>query len=51
MRRPSVFKEAVSFAIVHRAFYDYMAKLARQLDDSIREIESESADPAPRIPA
>jgi radical SAM superfamily enzyme YgiQ (UPF0313 family) len=42
VRRPSVFKEAVSFAIVHRAFYDYMAQLAGQLDEVLLELESES---------
>ncbi len=42
VRRPSVFKEAVSFAISHRAFYDYMAKLTVQLDRAVQEIDAES---------
>ncbi len=40
LRRPSVFKEAVSFALVHMAFHDYMGRLASDIDASIREIRS-----------
>jgi radical SAM superfamily enzyme YgiQ (UPF0313 family) len=43
VRRPSALKEAVSFAIVHRAFHDYMATLVRRLDDAIAELEQEAA--------
>ena len=39
LRRPSVFKEAVSFAVVHRAFHDYMAQLCGNLDQAIPRIE------------
>jgi radical SAM superfamily enzyme YgiQ (UPF0313 family) len=39
-RRPAVFKEAVSFAIVHRAFHLYMEALASQLDRAIEELEA-----------
>lgn len=35
VKRPSVFKEAVSFALVHKAFSDYMEHLVRQLDEAI----------------
>jgi radical SAM superfamily enzyme YgiQ (UPF0313 family) len=40
VRRPAVFKEAVSFAIVHRAFHEYMAELALRLDQAIAELEA-----------
>ncbi len=40
LRRPSSFKEAVSFAIVHRAFHEYIEDLGRQLDRAIEEIEA-----------
>ena len=45
LRRPAAFKEAVSFAIVHVAFYEYMEELARRLDGAIGELESAPADP------
>jgi radical SAM superfamily enzyme YgiQ (UPF0313 family) len=38
LRRPSVFKEAVSFAIIHQAFHRYMQALARELDRVIQEL-------------
>jgi radical SAM superfamily enzyme YgiQ (UPF0313 family) len=38
LRRPSVFKEAVSFAIVHQAFHRYMDELRGQLDQAIRDL-------------
>ena len=38
LRRPSVFKEAVSFAIVHCAFHDYMERLGAELDGAIVEL-------------
>lgn len=41
-RRPAVFKEAVSFAIVHRAFHEYMGRLATELDRAIEELEGEA---------
>jgi radical SAM superfamily enzyme YgiQ (UPF0313 family) len=41
LRRPSVFKEAVSFAIVHKAFYEYMLGLSAHLDAAIPRIEAE----------
>jgi len=51
-RRPSVFKEAVSFALVHMAFYDYTRRLTAQLDASMREIRSlEMPAKATRSPA
>ncbi len=39
LRRPSAFKEAVSFAIVHKAFQEYMETLCGHLDDAIAQIE------------
>jgi len=39
VRRPSVFKEAVSFAVVHQAFYDYMRQLAGDLDAALLGLE------------
>jgi len=39
LRRPSVFKDAVSFAIVHKAFHEYMEALDRHLDSAIGELE------------
>jgi radical SAM superfamily enzyme YgiQ (UPF0313 family) len=39
LRRPSVFKEAVSFAIVHRAFHAYVEQLGARLDRAIRDLE------------
>jgi radical SAM superfamily enzyme YgiQ (UPF0313 family) len=38
LRRPSVFKEAVSFAIVHKAFHAYVEALVRDLDVRVREL-------------
>lgn len=37
-RRPSRIKDAVSFAIVHKAYYDYMLALCRHLDDAIERL-------------
>jgi radical SAM superfamily enzyme YgiQ (UPF0313 family) len=41
-KRPSVFKEAVSFAIVHRAFHGYVRDLSQQLDGVIDRLETEA---------
>jgi radical SAM superfamily enzyme YgiQ (UPF0313 family) len=43
VRRPSAFKEAVSFAIVHKAFSEYMERLCLHLDFAIAEIERQAA--------
>jgi radical SAM superfamily enzyme YgiQ (UPF0313 family) len=43
LRRPGAFKEAVSFAISHRAFHGYVAALAARLDAAIAELESDVA--------
>ena len=51
LRRPSAFKEAVSFAFVHKAFYDYMLDLGVRLDTAIGELESRPADPLDTQPA
>jgi radical SAM superfamily enzyme YgiQ (UPF0313 family) len=47
VRRPSAFKDAVSFAVIHRAFYDYMHKLGRRLDAAIGELEDDPAEALP----
>ena len=39
LKRPSAFKEAVSFAIVHKAFQEYMETLCGHLDFAIAQIE------------
>jgi hypothetical protein len=39
VRRPSAFKDAVSFAIVHKALSEYMEALGRHLERAIAEIE------------
>ena len=39
LRRPSAFKEAVSFALIHKAFQEYMETLCRHLDFAIAQIE------------
>jgi radical SAM superfamily enzyme YgiQ (UPF0313 family) len=48
-RRPSAFREAVSFAIVHRAFHEYLEALAEKLDAAIEDIER-TTPPPPRDP-
>jgi hypothetical protein len=39
IRRPSAFKEAVSFAIVHKALSEYMEALGRHLEAAIEELD------------
>jgi radical SAM superfamily enzyme YgiQ (UPF0313 family) len=41
LRRPSAFKEAVSFAIIHKAFSDYMDQLVLHLDFAIEMLQKE----------
>lgn len=43
LRRPSVFKEAVSFAVVHQAFHAYMERLTAKLEG---ELEALTEPPA-----
>ena len=43
LRRPSVFEDAVSFAIVHKALYEYVHALRGHLDAAIAELEREAA--------
>jgi radical SAM superfamily enzyme YgiQ (UPF0313 family) len=53
LRRPSAFKDAVSFAIVHQALFEYMKQLGRKLDDAIHElseVEAEQTDAFPTLP-
>lgn len=42
VHRPSVFKEAVSFAICHKAFHDYVEDLRVNLEATIEELEPSS---------
>jgi radical SAM superfamily enzyme YgiQ (UPF0313 family) len=51
LRRPSAFKEAVSFAIVHQAFFEYMLQLGERLDRVIGDLEAEPVDALPELPA
>ncbi len=51
VRRPSVFKEAVSFAVTHKALYEYMQELGGRLDAAIRELEAQPPDPLDVSPA
>jgi hypothetical protein len=44
LRRPSVFKEAVSFAVVHQAFHRYAEQLQRDLETVIGELSTEASD-------
>jgi hypothetical protein len=50
LRRPSAFKEAVSFAIVHQAFFEYMLRLGDRLDAAIGDLETETGDALPELP-
>ena len=46
LRRPSVFVDAVTMAVVHQALYDYVHVLRRHLDQAIDELEAREATPA-----
>ncbi len=39
LRRPSAFKDAVSFAIVHKALSEYMEVLGRHLEAAIEQLD------------
>ena len=47
LRRPSVVKEAVSFAIVHKAFYEYMRQLQTVLDRALQDFDAAAPEPEP----
>ena len=40
LRRPSVIKEAVSFAVVHQAFHRYAEVLASELDGAVSQFDA-----------
>ena len=40
LRRPSVIKEAVSFAVVHQAFHRYASVLANELERAQAELDT-----------
>jgi radical SAM superfamily enzyme YgiQ (UPF0313 family) len=44
LRRPGRFKDAVSFAILHKAFDGYMRVIGAELDCAIAALESEAAE-------
>jgi glucan phosphorylase len=44
LRRPALFKDAVSFAILHKAFAEYMRALGEQLDRTIAALEREAVE-------
>jgi len=46
LRRPSAFKDAVSFAVIHQAFHDYMELLAGDLDGIIQAFDDRSRESA-----
>jgi radical SAM superfamily enzyme YgiQ (UPF0313 family) len=45
VRRPSVFKEAVSFAVVHQAFHAYVQRLSADLDAALQALDDPRTDP------
>jgi hypothetical protein len=46
LRRPARFKDAVSFAILHKAFHEYLRSLGEQLDRAIAGLERETLEGA-----
>ena len=46
LRRPSVFVDAVTLAVIHQALYDYVRVLRLHLDDAIAELEAREATAA-----
>lgn len=46
LRRPSAFREAVSFAVAHKGLHEYVADVSQQLERHIRELERKPAPPA-----
>jgi radical SAM superfamily enzyme YgiQ (UPF0313 family) len=50
LRRPSAFKDAVSFSLIHKALSEYMEALGRHLEVVQREIEDQHA-PRPALGA
>ena len=43
LRRPSMFVDAVTLAVVHQALYDYVRGLRRHLDHAIADLEAREA--------
>jgi len=52
LRRPAVFKEAVSFAVIHQAFHAYVQHLAADLDAALRALDEPQSGSleSPQIP-
>ena len=51
LRKPSAFKDAVSFAIVHKALAEYMEALGRHLERAIQELERHGTVTQPALAA
>ena len=51
VRRPSAFKEAVSFALSHLAFFEYIRQLRCQLDRAIADLDLEESGEVPLLSA
>jgi hypothetical protein len=49
LRRPSAFKDAVSFAIVHKALSEYMEALGRHLEQAIDQLDRGGAIARPAL--
>jgi radical SAM superfamily enzyme YgiQ (UPF0313 family) len=49
LRRPSAFKDAVSFAIVHKALSEYMEALGRHLEQAIEQLDQSGAITRPAL--
>jgi hypothetical protein len=49
LRRPSAFKDAVSFAIVHKALSEYMEALGRHLEQAIDQLDHHGAITRPAL--
>jgi hypothetical protein len=41
--RPSAIKEAITMAVLHKHFYEYMLDVRRQLTDHVSSAEAQSA--------
>jgi radical SAM superfamily enzyme YgiQ (UPF0313 family) len=49
LRRPAVFKDAVSFAVIHQAFHSYVERLIAELDEVIRSLDDGSPQPVAAV--
>jgi radical SAM superfamily enzyme YgiQ (UPF0313 family) len=49
LRKPSAFKDAVSFAIVHKALSEYMEALGQHLDRALADLEGHAGPSQPAL--